>query len=114
MICQHEQKKDLTQSLGFARHYYCPECGTHWYAGREWTKAAWEIWVNEGFVQKNIGESMNYKQKILAIGDGFTKEYRDVHEAAEKTGLKESVVYSCLKRGNRSESGYCFDYVIDN
>jgi len=54
------------------------------------------------------------KQKILAIGYGFTREFQNVHEAAEKTGLKESVIYSCLKRGNRSANGYCFDYVIDD
>lgn len=44
--CDHPGKKDLTQGLGAERHYYCPNCGTHWYNNRIWTKKEWDEYVN--------------------------------------------------------------------
>lgn len=40
--CKHENKKDLSQGLGEERHYYCSDCGSHWYRGKYWTRAEWE------------------------------------------------------------------------
>ena len=35
------------QELKNNRHYYCPNCKCHWYAGRFWTRAEWDAYVNE-------------------------------------------------------------------
>lgn len=45
--CDHRNKIDLSQGLGPDRHYYCPVCKCHWYAGRFWTRAEWDEYVNE-------------------------------------------------------------------
>jgi hypothetical protein len=48
--CDHKNKVDLTKGLGPDRHYCCPVCKCHWYAGlvwREWTEAEWNEYVNE-------------------------------------------------------------------
>jgi len=45
MICDHAEKRDLTQGLGDERQFYCSKCGTHWYKGREWSRKEWEAWI---------------------------------------------------------------------
>ena len=45
--CVHRHKKDLTQGLGEERHFYCPNCKSHWYKGRLWSRAEWELYVND-------------------------------------------------------------------
>ena len=37
-VCDHQNKKDLTQGLGEHRHYYCTICGWHLYKDVEYTK----------------------------------------------------------------------------
>ena len=45
--CSHSKKKDLTQGLGEVRHFFCPECKTHWYKDKVWTKEEWNNYINE-------------------------------------------------------------------
>ena len=44
--CNHASRKDLTQSLGVVRHFYCPICKSHWYKGKYWTAEEWFLYVN--------------------------------------------------------------------
>lgn len=45
-MCLHKNKVDLTQGLGFRRHFYCKDCGWHLYNDIEYTKQLWDDYVN--------------------------------------------------------------------
>ncbi len=50
--CKHEHKSDFSyyESFGDAEkepHFYCGDCKSHWWKGKEWSEEEWEKFVNE-------------------------------------------------------------------
>jgi hypothetical protein len=47
--CEHKHKTDLAPFTAAKRagesHYYCYQCGAHWYKGKFWTKKEWMDWI---------------------------------------------------------------------
>ncbi len=44
--CNKPNVKDLSQGLSECRHWYCISCGSHNYAGIQYSRKDWEGYVN--------------------------------------------------------------------
>lgn len=46
--CLHGRVRDWSTTYGMgSKHFYCPDCGRHWFNGKEYSSAEWEVYVNE-------------------------------------------------------------------
>lgn len=50
--CKHEFKSDFSHFTSWESnekepHFYCPDCHTHWYKGKEWNPNEWDEYVND-------------------------------------------------------------------
>jgi hypothetical protein len=48
LSCSHNNFTNFGGGYADAEpHLYCHVCKSHWYNGREWTRAEWDAYVNE-------------------------------------------------------------------
>lgn len=52
--CTHPDKSDFSFFKNFLgddtekeEHFFCPDCRTHWYRGKEWKAEEWDRYVND-------------------------------------------------------------------
>jgi hypothetical protein len=45
--CMHMLSVDLTKGKGEHRNWFCPDCRTHWFKGKEYNPDQWDKWLEE-------------------------------------------------------------------